>query len=454
MDIQCLLENISLEKNLCEYWDIRIEEVFKTAISYEDFELKNFSKKPSLGAFIRVYEKGLWHGLSTTNLNNLNEELKSLVKQAQSFQHKSQANSLKPYNSTALEKNLINFSSSRLDKVSELEKKKVLESYFEDIKKFKKIKKMNSTYTDEYKIKYFLSSKDVKYSYDFNSCKVFFSWTLLEHKNHFSDHIKFEGTSLEDLKGFNSLVCKEIEESYEFLEAKAVSLGEYPVVLGQQVTGFFTHESFGHSMEADGMGDVSKAKQKWKIGQKVADECVSIVDYGGSKAAGGYCPFDDEGFVAQKTYIIKKGILKSRLHSQTTAHSFDEAPTGNGRALDFEFHPIVRMTNTYIEPGEKSFNELIEKVKLGVFIKDCVHGTGMSTFTIAPRKCYMIREGKIAEPVRASLLTGKVYETLKRIKACSKDYRLDSGGCGKNGQMPLSVGTGGPQIFVEKMFVS
>ena len=397
----------------------------------------------------------MWHNLATTELDNLENQLKSLVKQAQKFYFKNQSPP-NPYNKIPLEKNLIQSSQFRLDKIPNSQKKEVCKSYFEDIKSFEDLKDTQVSYTDQYKIKHFLSSENVSYSYDFNQCGLRIEWSVTQGEKDFQDRHTFYGQSLKDLQGFNQQLRETIQESYNFLHAKTIKKGEYPVIFNSEITGVFTHESFGHSMEAD-FEEASKTKQKWKIGDKVASECVSIVDHGGEIGTSGYCPIDDEGFLTQKTYIIKKGVLQSRLHSQHTAHEFDEAPTGNSRAINFEFHPIVRMTNTYIEPGVESLENLIESVKLGVFVKGYNYGTGLSTFTIAPSKAYMIREGKLAEPVSVSVMTGKIHETLKNIKACSKNYKLESsafGGCGKDSQSPLPVGLGGPEILVEKMMLS
>lgn len=170
----------------------------------------------------------------------------------------------------------------------------------------------------------------------------------------------------------------------------------------------------------------------------------------------GFVPFDDEGTKSRKTYLIKNGILAGRLHSTTTAESLNEDLTGNARAINFEFEPIVRMTNTYIEPGDKTKEELISEVKLGILVEDVNHGTGMSTFTIAPNISYMIRDGKIAEPVNISVITGDVMETLYEIDGISKELEILTfalGGCGKMEQFPLPVGIGGPYIRVKNLNV-
>ena len=223
------------------------------------------------------------------------------------------------------------------------------------------------------------------------------------------------------------------------------------------VVGVFAHESFGHNSEADAhLGDDS-AGEKWALGSKVGSAAVSIVDDGSRQGSSGYCPFDDEGTPAHKTQLINKGVLSGRLHSLTTAHAFKEAPTGNARSINFEFEPMVRMTSTYVEAGDLDLEALIKQADEAVFIKDWKHGSGLSTFTIAPRKCYMIRQGQLAEPVRVSVITGTVFKTLARVEACSKDFELHSsvfGGCGKADQGPLPVSDGGPAMLVSAMQVS
>src|SRR5690606_38569275 len=167
-------------------------------------------------------------------------------------------------------------------------------------------------------------------------------------------------------------------------------------------------------------------------------------------------PIDDEGNRKQKTYLIKDGKLAGRLHSASTALALGETNTGNGRAMNFEFGPIVRMTNTYIEPGTNSLEQIISDVKKGVYIKDFKHGMGMSTFTIAPGKAYMIENGKITKPVKVSVISGSVFETLMNIKAVANDFEVKSsafGGCGKFEQWPLPVADGGPSILVDGMQV-
>ena len=188
----------------------------------------------------------------------------------------------------------------------------------------------------------------------------------------------------------------------------------------------------------------------WAIGSVVGSENLNIMERGDCEG-NGYVPFDDEGTRARLNYIIQNGCLSGRLHSSVTAASLHENLTGNARAVNFEFEPIVRMTNTYIGGGTLTFEELIKPVRNGLFIEDLHHGSGMTTFTIAPHRAYRIRDGAIAEPVQISVISGNVMETLHHIDGFSRDVEFFSfamGGCGKMEQFPLRVAFGGPYIRV------
>ena len=299
MNIKKTLNNLNIVRAPCEYWDIRIEETNKTEITYEDFELIGCSLKPSLGAFIRIYKHGMWFYSSTTDLDKLSEQIIELCEQASKFEVEEPTIKIKPYSTNSIQKDLIRSQNTRLDKLSISEKKKVCESYFNNVKSFDKLKGVKITYVDEYKVKYFYSSY-IKYSYDFNQCGILISYTATDGNNRFDDSIVLYGNKIDDLKLQNENVKRQIEESYLFINARTIEANKYPVVMDSKVVGVFAHESFGHKSEADFMIGDKEAKETWKIGKKVGNKCLSIVDYGLEFGTSGYCPFDDEGVSGQK----------------------------------------------------------------------------------------------------------------------------------------------------------
>jgi len=133
----------------------------------------------------------------------------------------------------------------------------------------------------------------------------------------------------------------------------------------------------------------------------------------------------------------------------------NEKPTGNARAINYRHPPIVRMTNTYIEPGECSFEDMIADIKDGVYAKNWYGGqTSMEMFTFSSGETYRIRNGKITEMVRPVMLSGNVFNTLMNIDVIGDDLDMNQGGgCGKGGQSPLPVSNGSPHIRIRKCLV-
>ena len=208
--------------------------------------------------------------------------------------------------------------------------------------------------------------------------------------------------------------------------------------------------------KADFMLGDETMKKEWALGTKVGADILSIYD-SGIDFGSGYTPYDDdEGTKATKTYLIKNGVLSGRLHSVSTAADLDESPTGNARAISCDYEPIVRMTNTVIDAGDKTKEELFAGIQHGYYIKTLKHGSGMSTFTIAPSLAYEIVDGKVGDPVKIAVITGNVFETLDLIDGLSDHAEMFSfvtGGCGKMEQYPLPVGFGGPYVSIAKMNV-
>jgi len=348
------------------------------------------------------------------------------------------------------------FKDKDISNVKYEDKLQLLKSYFPIIENVEDIKMWRAIYIDRKIIKEFYSSKGAELKFDYQTCGIALRYGLNVDGKTFNGKYDKTSTSFDDLKGLEENIKEIIERDIEFVKhAKPIKPGKYTVVFSPTATGVFTHESFGHKSEADFMiGDETMMKE-WAIGKKVGADNLSIVDTGDILGSG-FVPFDDEGTKSRKTYLIKDGLLSGRLHSIITAESLNEDLTGNARAVNFEYEPIVRMTTTYIEPGEKTKEELISEIKEGTLIVDVNHGSGMSTFTIAPSISYMIRDGKIAEPVNISVISGNVMETLYEIDGISKEMEIVTftlGGCGKMDQFPLPVGMGGPYIRVNNVNV-
>lgn len=436
------------------YTDVRLEDASVSEITYQNGELRQNLKRNHKGGFIRIFDGQRWYYSSTTDLENIQEEINNLALMAKENEKIEEDPIVKKFEINTGE--FLHFQDNDILNISQEEKLNLLKSYFPIIEEREEIKMWRAIYIDRKTTKEFYSSKGADLKFDYQTCAVAFRYSLNVNGKTLDSGYDKTVTDFNELKSLHEKFKAKIDKDIVYTkDAKPIKSGKYTVIFSPIATGVFTHESFGHKSEADFMvGDEAMMKE-WTIGRKVGVDNLSIVDRGDILGSG-FIPFDDEGTKSNKTYLIKNGILSGRLHSSVTAESLNEDTTGNARALNFEFEPIVRMTTTYIEAGDKTKEELISEVKEGILVEDIKHGSGMSTFTIAPSIAYMIRDGKIAEPVNIAVISGNVMETLYEIDGISKEIELLSfslGGCGKFEQWPLPVGMGGPYIRVNNITV-
>lgn len=436
------------------YADVRVEKRNSTQIRYRNGGLEECKQSVTEKAFIRVFDGKMWYYCSTYKIDDLQGELDKLYESATPCADIENHPVVKRFQTN--KKQLESFKDCLLTEVSLEKKQNLLLSHFGVFSGIEYVKMFVALYTDRYSRYEFYSSKGANLKYDFQLCGCAFSAMMSNGAETIGCNKQYSGTKFEDLTVSDediASVLKEYENS--LLNAKPVEAGAYPVILAPMVAGVFAHESFGHKSEADFMIGDETMRREWAIGKKVGADILSIYD-SGLDFGSGYVPYDDEGTEATKTYLIKDGVLTGRLHSAATAADLDEELTGNARAVNCDFEPIVRMTNTVIDSGARSVEELFAGVKHGYYIKDLKHGSGMSTFTIAPSLAYEIVDGKVGEPVKIAVISGNVFETLNLIDGLSNKVELFSfvtGGCGKLEQFPLNVGFGGPYVSVSKMNV-
>jgi TldD protein len=171
--------------------------------------------------------------------------------------------------------------------------------------------------------------------------------------------------------------------------------------------------------------------------------------------------YDDEGVASRKTYLVKKGILAGNLHSRLSAGALGAEPTGNFRAMDYRYLPLVRQSNIYIEPGESSFGEMLGSIDDGLYLCGGKGGQTMGdVFTFGAQYGYKIRNGKKGQMVKDINISGNVFETLKNITMVGNDLKIiEWGGCGKSRagifdmQMLDKSGVGGPHIVIENVII-
>jgi TldD protein len=231
--------------------------------------------------------------------------------------------------------------------------------------------------------------------------------------------------------------------------------GQYPVVLNHVLAGVFIHEAFGHLSESDFVYENPRAQEMMVLGRRFGQDILTVFDDGSLPGLRGTHKYDDEGTPTGRTDLIKNGILVGRLHSRETAAKMREQATGNARAAGYRYPPIVRMTNTAIEGGETSFEEMIGDIKLGIYACDAYGGeTMLENFSFSSAYAYMIRDGEIAELVKDVILAGNLFTTLMNIDAVGDDFEwLQRGGWCDKGQGGLPVTFGAPHIRVQSVVI-
>ena len=436
------------------YADVRIEDRSSTVISYKAGELEEMKNRTQKQAFLRVYDGKLWYYASVTDVEHIQETLDGLYAAATENPAILEDPIVKRFEINRDE--LANFADCSVRDIPLAKKQELLLSYLPILSEEPAVAMPEGKYLDRNSKYRFLSSLGADVAYDYQTCGIVLKFAMAEGEKQFHGTWSTGVTRFDELSGLEETIRGSVrEQANSMRDSMPVEAGKYPVVLSPEAAGVFAHESFGHKSEADLMLSDETMKEEWQLGKTVGSPILSIAEYGGVTGSG-FVPFDDEGTRARKNYLIKNGVLAGRLHSAQTSAALDEGLTGNARAIDCDFEPIVRMTTTYIEGGDLDFEELIAPIKKGYFIKTLKHGSGLSTFTLAPRLAYEITDGKLGRPVQISVVTGNVFETLGLIDGLTKEVELLSfvgGGCGKMEQYPLPVGFGGPFVRVSEMNV-
>ncbi|MEO1621893.1 MAG: TldD/PmbA family protein, partial [Cyanobacteria bacterium J06632_3] len=213
----------------------------------------------------------------------------------------------------------------------------------------------------------------------------------------------------EDLLGLESQVKGAGDRAATALTLPPAKGGNYTVVIDPILSGLFVHEAFGHLSEADMIYENPDLLETMTLGRRFGPDNLQIFDGAAPPGHRGSYLYDDEGTPASTTQLIKDGMLTGRLHSRETAGELGEQPTGNARCLNYHYSPLVRMTNTWIERGHTPVDELFTDIEEGLYACNWIGGeTNGELFTFTAGEAWMIRDGKVAEPVKDVTLSGNV----------------------------------------------
>jgi len=306
--------------------------------------------------------------------------------------------------------------------------------------------------------KNFMSSEgaDITFENTLTYCEVF---ALAKRGGvvEYMDDIAGGSAGFEIVKNFDppTRAKKVGKRASQLAAAKTLPEKRTTVVLDQDLVALLCHEIIGHPSEADRVlgREAAWAGKAWWAGmrgKRIGSQLLNATDDPRIKGALGYYEYDDEGTPARRKELIREGILVEHMHSRETAAEFGVPPNGNMRAQSFEYLPLIRMSNTFIEPGDFTREELFE-IREGVYLKGQKIPSIDSrryNFQISAKEAFLIRKGELTGPFRGASIVGVAPEFFTSIDAVANDFEMRPvPNCGKGDPMQtIAVGNGGPHL--------
>ncbi len=271
----------------------------------------------------------------------------------------------------------------------------------------------------------------------------------------------FEGPGCQrDISYFSSVVDiretarKAAENALMLLTAVECPSGKMPVVVGNGWGGVLFHEACGHALEASSVAR-GLSCFSGKEGQQIASKLVTAIDDSTLPGEWGSIDIDDEGNLGTRRVLIKNGILTDFMIDDYNGRRMNREGNGASRRQNYKYCPTSRMSNTYIANGKSTPEEIIAATKLGLYAKAFNGGSvdpATGEFNFGCSEAYIIRDGKICEPVKGASLIGKGEDVLKAIDMVGNDLAFGQGMCGAaSGSIRTNVGQ--PTIRISEITV-
>ncbi len=265
-----------------------------------------------------------------------------------------------------------------------------------------------------------------------------------------------------DKINFDGKINNDISSLKKSVHSKQIKPGKYDLVIGPEISGIVSHESSGHPMEYDRIigREAAQAGESFikntkplKIGSKY----VNIIDDPTVKESYGYYLYDDEGTKARKRYLYKNGYTNEFILNRESAGILNVKSNGGGRASEWNMEPLARMSTTYIEPGDYSFEELVSDIKNGIYIKDFTEwNIDDIRFNekYVGKEAYRIVNGKIGEQIRRPVIETNTINFFSSLDAVGNDLNFSAGICGKGDpEQGVNVWMGGPHARLRSVYI-
>ncbi len=243
-----------------------------------------------------------------------------------------------------------------------------------------------------------------------------------------------------------------VETAIGLHDADRIEPGEYSVITSPGVSGVLCHESFGHGVETD-MFIKDRAKAASFLGRSVGSSLVDIWDDPSVPGAFGSYFFDDEGFPATPTQIVKQGVFERGITDMTSATLLGIPRSANGRRQDFSRKVYARMSNTFFGKGKTPVAELYKQAEDGIYLSKMSSGMEDPKGWGIQVTCHYgkeIKGGKLTDRMFAPVvITGYVPDLLHSVTGVGDDLVLGGGFCGKGHKEYALVASGGPHLLMK-----
>lgn len=433
--------------------EIRLEEIEDTSIAFQKDSLETLDKGVSAGGCVRVLFNGNWGFSSFNSVENLPDRVRQAVSMAKAL---GKGNTKLTGQEPHVESIPISIKRDPRE-VPITDTVELVRKYNDIVLKSEGITSTSSRYMHFHYKRAFANKSGCFIEQEKMRTTLVLAAMAIDPDGMMQDSREFTNslTDYDVILDQEELAEKVAKRALEVANAPKVKAGTYTVIVDPELSGTFIHEAFGHLSEADFVYENPEWQKILTMGRKMGRPILNVTDGATVPDEGGTYKFDDEGTPASLTYLVRDGILNGRLHSRETAAALGEKATGNARALSYRHAPIVRMTNTTIEPGNSTFEEMISDIEYGIYAIS-PHGgqTSLEQFTFGADQGFEIINGKIGQRVRNVSISGNLFKTLENIDMISNDVKfLSIGGCGKGSQSPLPVGLGGPHIRIQNCVV-
>lgn len=436
-------------ENKVDYADIRVSDSQNTSITMKDGKIQEIRSGSDFGSAVRILKDGSWGAAFTTDLTKMDKMIETALKLSRALKSDVKLVETQPH----VDKVKLNAKIRPSD--VPIEEKKEIMTEANQAASIPNVVSTTVSYVDAEGSNIFLSTEGASITTEESRVGMFLNAVAASE-----DMIQFGHKSTGGARGFEVIKNEDIEKfgrepaekAVRLLDANSPPSGRFPVIMDCELSGVFIHEALGHASEADLILQ-NDSILKDKMGTQIGSELVTIVD-DASMDAFGYYPYDAEGIKTSENILVKNGKLVSLLSSRETASKLGISSSGNARSKVGD-QPIVRMSNTYLKPGDLSFEELIEDIQDGIYLKGSRGGqvdTGKGIFQFNAAESFKIDNGEINNPLRDVSLSGNILEILNHVTGLGNSFKMGVGFCGKAGQA-VPVGDGGPHVRVSEATV-